>query len=925
VTTILAPLQVVIGDWAAREVASAQPTKLTALEGLGPTTRGAPEHLLGWYNGHEVVFGLEIPRLLSVLAFHNPNAAVQGLDAVPPHDRPPVNVERFAFQTMVGIGTLLALLGVVYGPRHGRTGRDDVIGHSGLPRPIRRPISRAVTAPTLDDHCRHWSWRSLGPFSAWETAAVRRRRALAELRTMLTGVDPGRVRLRLAGIGTASMVLATAVMSGVRAVSGQPVTVELFAAVLAMISNLAVNEPDVRRMRMTTLLMLVPAAVSLTAGTLLGPHRVLADVMFVTVTMVAVYIRRFGPRGFALGMAAFMPFFLAQFLHISVAQLPWLLLAAATGIGSTLLLRGWAFAERPELTLYRLVRAFRAHLHTLVEAVADLLAAVPGAVDDELRDLGRHRTRLNDTGLLLADSVEQRGADHRGAFEGRDAREGTGEAFTLGILDAELAAERLAVATERLAQCDAPLDDGSRRALLAGLQGLGAASATGTPPAMVAALLEEARRSVSALAAETQGRRDRTQRVAFAVIRLADALEAARRADGPAPARGDSAARRAYGRPVSADRLGGPDGSVGSDAHDDAATTTAVDQPQGLPLSTRQAVQVGIATSLAIVVGELVSPARWYWAVLTAFLVFAGTSSRGDVLSRGGQRIFGTIAGVLAGMGLAVLVSGHELLSLLVMFGCAFLALYLVRISQTMQALWITAVLAVLYGLIGQFSVQTLVLRIEETAIGAAMGMLAAYLVLPKRTREAFGEALDDMVDAADAALAAAVERILGREPARPPGLLSQDLHKALSTLRERSKPLDNPLPWRRGRSSYQRTLRVLTAVDHYARSLAQLADHVREPGWAPTLQPATACVRTNLNALRQTLHGRQIGQISSAEDLIDAAEAYAAHTPDPDRRAALLKAARPLRRIDQVVVKFATDLGPAGEAVQPQNLPATA
>jgi uncharacterized membrane protein YccC len=702
------------------------------------------------------------------------------------------------------------------------------------------------------------------------------------------------------------------------------VTVELFAAILAMISNLAVNEPDVPRTRVTTLLMLGPAVVSITAGTLLASHPVVADVMFVTVTMVAVYIRRFGPRGFALGMAAFMPFFLTQYLHVTVAQLPWLLLAAATGIGATLLLRGWAFAEQQQRTLDRLVRAFRAHLHALVKAVADLLAAVPGAVEDELRDLQRRRARLNDTALLLADSMEQRGADHRDACEGRDARDGDGEAFTLGILDAELAAEHLAVATKRLVQRKAPVDAGSRRALLAGLQGLGAASATGTPPAMVTTLLEQARRSVSTLAAETQGHRDRTQQVAFAVIRLADALQAARRADGPPPARDDSAARlprdRPDGGPVPMDQPGGPNGSMDSDADEKAATKTDADEPQGLALSTRQAIQVGIAASLAIVVGELVSPARWYWAVLTAFFVFAGTSSRGDVLSRGWQRIVGTIGGVLAGMGLAVLVSGHELLALLVMFGCAFLALYLARISQTMLALWITAVLAILYGLIGQFSVQTLVLRIEETAIGAAMGMLAAYLVLPKRTREAFGEALDDMVDAADAVLAAAVERIHGREPARPPGMLTQDLHKALSTLRERSKPLDNPLPWRRGRSSYQRTLRVLTAIEHYARSLAQLADHVREPGWAPTLQPATACVQTNLDTLRQILHRRQTGPISSAEDVIDTAEAYAAHTPDPDRRAALLSATRLLRRIDQVVVKFATDLSHADETKQPQT-----
>jgi cytochrome d ubiquinol oxidase subunit I len=111
---IAAPLQVVIGDWAAREVADKQPVKLAALEGLSQTTRGAPEHLLGWYNGHEVVYGVAIPRLLSLLAFHNPNATVRGLNIVPVRDMPPINVVRFSFQTMVGIGTLLALLGAVY-------------------------------------------------------------------------------------------------------------------------------------------------------------------------------------------------------------------------------------------------------------------------------------------------------------------------------------------------------------------------------------------------------------------------------------------------------------------------------------------------------------------------------------------------------------------------------------------------------------------------------------------------------------------------------------------------------------------------------------------------------------------------------------------------------------------------------------------
>jgi cytochrome bd ubiquinol oxidase subunit I len=114
IAALASPAQGLVGDWAAREVASAQPTKLAALEGVPKTTRGASEHLLGWYTDGRVKYGLRIPKLLSFLAYHDPNARVQGLDDVPPDRRPPVNVVRVAFQLMVGIGTLLALLGVVY-------------------------------------------------------------------------------------------------------------------------------------------------------------------------------------------------------------------------------------------------------------------------------------------------------------------------------------------------------------------------------------------------------------------------------------------------------------------------------------------------------------------------------------------------------------------------------------------------------------------------------------------------------------------------------------------------------------------------------------------------------------------------------------------------------------------------------------------
>jgi cytochrome bd ubiquinol oxidase subunit I len=112
IAALAAPVQVVVGDWIARRVADDQPVKLAALEGLGKTTEGAAVHVGGWYDDGEVRWGVEIPRLLSLLAEHDPNATVKGLDSVPPDDRPPVNVVRVAFQLMVAIGLALVALGL---------------------------------------------------------------------------------------------------------------------------------------------------------------------------------------------------------------------------------------------------------------------------------------------------------------------------------------------------------------------------------------------------------------------------------------------------------------------------------------------------------------------------------------------------------------------------------------------------------------------------------------------------------------------------------------------------------------------------------------------------------------------------------------------------------------------------------------------
>jgi cytochrome d ubiquinol oxidase subunit I len=82
------------------------------MEGQFETEQGAPLRLGGLPDADrgETRFALEIPRALSLLAFHDPNATVRGLNAFPRADWPPVPIVHIAFQAMVGLGTAMALV-----------------------------------------------------------------------------------------------------------------------------------------------------------------------------------------------------------------------------------------------------------------------------------------------------------------------------------------------------------------------------------------------------------------------------------------------------------------------------------------------------------------------------------------------------------------------------------------------------------------------------------------------------------------------------------------------------------------------------------------------------------------------------------------------------------------------------------------------
>ena len=114
---VSAPLQMISGDFSARSVAKLQPAKLAAMEAVYHTQTGAPLQLGGIPDDESRTtrYALTIPRGLSLLSTHDPNGKVIGLEQFPRDDWPNVRVVHWAFDLMIGSGTVLFFLSIAVG------------------------------------------------------------------------------------------------------------------------------------------------------------------------------------------------------------------------------------------------------------------------------------------------------------------------------------------------------------------------------------------------------------------------------------------------------------------------------------------------------------------------------------------------------------------------------------------------------------------------------------------------------------------------------------------------------------------------------------------------------------------------------------------------------------------------------------------
>ncbi|WP_041782771.1 FUSC family protein [Mycolicibacterium chubuense] len=644
----------------------------------------------------------------------------------------------------------------------------------------------------------------------------------------LVPTDPGQVRLRSAAATTTSLIIAIVALLGFTRVTGQPITVAMLGAVVAMQASAAVKDRDQRSRVITTLWLFVPSICAVTLAALLTPHGKIADVGFIVVLFAAVWVRRYGPRGNALGVIAFISYFFALFLRVSISQVPVLAVAVAVGIASSLFVRVVLFPDRPRAEARRLMSALRAASTVALDAAA--------APDDGIEALRRRMDQLGETALLIDDWLDRHEAAKSLSVTSKD--------LARRVFEAQIMLEQSAVLLWRL---------GSPHRWPADVRDAVTALRTTLTNDPADDELREARRHGAASAE----RADLSTPEGLATVAVFRAMQA-----------------HLAIHHITTNALGVTD-EAPQEEHDDSRDADE-DEDSGLHPTTKTAVQVAIATSAATILGELISPDRWYWAVLTAFLVFTGVTTRGELLSRVGHRIIGTIAGVVAGVLLAAVVGQHPAVQIVVLLICVFCAFYLVTVAYVWLTFFVTVLLAMLYGLLGNFSLQVLELRIAETAAGGLVGVAAAYFVFSTKTRATFVEKVHEYLDRVQEVIDSSVDSVLA--PGGETDLVAQSrqMDNALLAVITAGKPLQIG-PTSDLRRGVRRLVRGLQIGNRSAHALARAGvaaaaaqqDSAPPEATADALRHAVAQTCATIAVVRTVASGEQAAASDRRSDQV--------------------------------------------------------
>jgi uncharacterized membrane protein YgaE (UPF0421/DUF939 family) len=619
----------------------------------------------------------------------------------------------------------------------------------------------------------------------------------------------------------------------------------VLGGLVGLFSSLGVLDPTPKGQLVSVLLLPVPAAAAFTLGLALSGHRVIDLILLPVVLAVANYGRRFGARGFAVGLCVSVLFVIGLVSHnaIKIGQVGWPVAEICVGVLAAIVVRFALFYPRPANALRRTQRAYRARAST-VAATALTLFDNPNHTERDVRRLHHRLVRLNEAALMIDGQLGNPAAVGAGL---------SGQLLHQRLFDTELALTNTARFAQTMGRLNLSTDQRreARRALVGVVDGDAL-----TAGLHAGKLLDLLRSASGPPAGEDRMEVVVLHRFAASVTAWADATT---ESTTPGAARAQDTSFQ------SQVRLGGgwlPAAAAVSALASLESGDRLADRSRLAPY-TRSAIQMAVAVAAAIVLGDLLSGPRFFWAVITVFVIFTGTNNSSEQSIKAVFRAAGTAVGFILGCLLAH-VAGHDhpYWALAAILLTLFLSFYLNRINYAVSAVGITVVLALAFGQQGVFSNSLLLLRVEETAIGAGIGIVVAAAIFPLRTGLVLRVALRRYYQAVERLVEHATALLVGehhddttlRADARALDAAYQEI---LATAEPTGRNLfGNPT------DKTARVLRIATAARHYSRNLVT---DINATG--PLDSKARAATQRASATLRQSL-SVVVGAISGPRDV---------------------------------------------------------
>jgi hypothetical protein len=618
------------------------------------------------------------------------------------------------------------------------------------------------------------------------------------------GSDPGGERVRSAANAATAVLAASGVVALLERLSlafeqsdsvpgadvmnhAARLMVLMLGATVALVSSFVVNDATVSGRGRTSSIVAVGLFAGIALGVLVDQHRTVALVLLVAVPSVGAWFRRYGPRAFAATFSVHVGY-LVGFLvgrQIGRGLLGWTaaMIAAAAVVTFAV---GLAFLPIRYRSTLRMQRSYLSRARGVLDLTAALMdsAGNPETERKLSRRLRRRVLRLNETALVL---------DSHFAEDPDDFGTGAASATADVCVSANerrrrlFEHERAVAAFARLAERGAhdhldantrsrtrQLIDAARERDVHQLTALaGSLHAYPTDSGSPAARYRQAARGL----AHVLGHHD--------AVSVPD--YGARETEQREPHRG-------------ANLVGGwlPGSAIANAlASSRSPRSGRWNSRIAMTVSTRVAVQLGVALTLAIVLGDLVSPEHVSWAVVAVYVTFLGSANDREQSTRALFRIAGTLLGVVMGDLIAPTTEARSLPALIVVILAAFFMIYFARINYALVVFAATIGVAQFYEQAGELGTTLLASRVEETALGAACAIVVGLCIVPLRTRHTAGlavagylRALADVLGSLGCGNETTGAQVRGHRARSETRVLDESFHTAIATLRPLTRTL---------------------------------------------------------------------------------------------------------------------------------------